>query len=77
MSTKVNNKAGKRTIKVTISESDLGYIADIAKDLGVSESEVFRKGLKLMAVYDQVKKNKGKIIIENPEEQTRQELLIL
>jgi len=74
---KAGNQTSKRTIKVTINEPDLGYIADIARDLGVSESEVFRKGLKLMAIYDEVKKSDGKIIIENPKTKTRQELLII
>lgn len=75
--TSLNKNTEKRTIKVTLNAPDLGNISEIAKELGVTESEVLRKGLKLMAIYHETKKDDAKFVIENPKEKTRQELIII
>ena len=73
----LDKKSEKRTIKVTLNAPDLGNISEIAKELGVTESEVLRKGLKLMAIYHETKKDDAKFVIEHPKEETRQELIII
>ena len=70
-------KKETKTIKVSLAPGDKALIEEVAEDLGISETEVLRKGLKLMAAYKKAKLSQSSIIIENEKEKTRQELLIL
>ena len=40
-----------RQFRVNLSQKDSEYLKEIAKELDLTESEVIRKGLKLMALY--------------------------
>jgi hypothetical protein len=48
-----------RQFRVNLSQKDSEYLKEIAKELGLTESEVIRKGLKLMALYAQLILQKG------------------
>lgn len=67
----------KKTIRVTLAPGDANYIAELAQELGISETEVLRKGLKLMGAVSKAQQEKSSIIIENEEKHIRQELIIL
>lgn len=46
-----NKEMATRQFRVNLSQKDSEYLKEIAKELGLTESEVIRKGLKLMALY--------------------------
>jgi hypothetical protein len=49
--TELTKKMATRQFRVNLSQKDSEYLKEIAKELGLTESEVIRKGLKLMALY--------------------------
>jgi hypothetical protein len=49
--TKLTKKMATRQFRVNLSQKDSEYLKEIAKELDLTESEVIRKGLKLMALY--------------------------
>lgn len=51
----------KRTVKVNLNESASVELRAIAEELGIPETEVLRKGLLLMRLYTDLKRDK-----ENP-----------
>ncbi len=64
-----------RKFRVSLSESDSNYLKEVANKLGISESEVIRKGLKLMALYTKTSaKNKGSLILR--EDDKERELML-
>ena len=46
MATKIN-----RAIKVSLNQKDSEFLKEIANELGISETELIRKGSKLMLLY--------------------------
>lgn len=54
----------KRSLKVNLSEQASAKLKRMAAELDVSETEVLRKGLNLLAVYNEVTKHQGKVIIK-------------
>ena len=54
----------KRSLKVNLSEQASAKLKQMAAELGVSETEVLRKGLYLLAVYTEATKQKGKLVIK-------------
>lgn len=70
------NKSTGKSLKVSLNEVDTEHIRKIAKKLGISESEVLRKGLRLMAVYaNTYDDEKSRLILED--ENSKTELMIL
>ncbi|CCI23146.1 conserved hypothetical protein [Microcystis aeruginosa PCC 9809] len=49
--TELTKKMATRQFRVNLSQKDSEYLKEIAKELDLTESEVIRKGLKLMALY--------------------------
>ena len=61
--------------KMSMNEKDSSDLADIAKILGIDESEVLRKGLMLMSLYAELKKTgSGCLILRTDEGNTDREL---
>jgi hypothetical protein len=52
-----------RKFRVSLSQNDSEYLAEIAQKLGTTESDVIRKGLKLMALYVQTDKEPNKALV--------------
>lgn len=66
MATKIN-----RALKVSLNKNDSEYLKKIADQLGITETEVLRKGLKLMLLYAQSSNSETtRLILENKEEKT-------
>ncbi len=63
-----------RKFRVNLSEQDSEYLKEIAAKMNTSESEVIRKGLKLIALYAEDKENE--LILKN-EKKGDQTLVIL
>ena len=53
--TELTKKMATRQFRVNLSQKDSEYLKEIAKELDLTESEVIRKGLKLMALYAKTK----------------------
>ena len=67
-----------RKFKVSLGEQDSRHLKEIAENLGVSESEVMRKGLQLMALYAKTKEDKtGESSLVLKEGSESKELMIL
>jgi 3-methyladenine DNA glycosylase AlkD len=65
-----------RALKVSLSESDSKYLKQTSERLGITETEVLRKGLKLMLLYADSQDCKDtRLVLENNE--TRTELMVL
>jgi 3-methyladenine DNA glycosylase AlkD len=65
-----------RALKVSLSESDSKYLKETSERLGITETEVLRKGLKLMLLYADSQDCKDtRLVLENNE--TRTELMVL
>lgn len=65
-----------RKFKVGLSDQDSQYLKEIAEKLGVSESEVIRKGLQLMALYAKTRDAEDSALVLR-EGTKDQELLVL
>lgn len=52
-----------RKFRVSLNQQDSEYLKEIAETLGLTESEVIRKGLKLMALYAQTAEEPDKSLI--------------
>ncbi|MBE9051004.1 hypothetical protein IQ243_11355 [Nostocales cyanobacterium LEGE 11386] len=63
-----------RKFRVNLSEKDSEYLKEIAQKMNTSESEVIRKGLKLIALYAEDQENS--LILKN-EKSGDQTLVIL
>lgn len=63
-----------RKFRVNLSEKDSEYLKEIAEKMNTSESEVIRKGLKLIALYAEDEENS--LILKN-EKSGDQTLVIL
>ncbi|BDI18563.1 MULTISPECIES: hypothetical protein [Nostoc] len=63
-----------RKFRVNLSEKDSEYLKEIAQKMNTSESEVIRKGLKLIALYAEDEENS--LILKN-EKSGDQTLVIL
>lgn len=66
-----------KAIKVTLSPSDVTFIAKVAEELGISETDVLRKGLKLMGVYAEAQGDDARLVLERKKDKTKQELMII
>lgn len=53
-----------RKFRVNLSEKDSNYLRDIAKELNLTESDVIRKGLKLMALYSKAESEGNELLIK-------------
>ncbi|MCU7242529.1 MAG: hypothetical protein EWV49_01310 [Microcystis aeruginosa Ma_QC_Ch_20071001_S25] len=59
-----------RQFRVNLSQKDSEYLKEIAKELDLTESEVIRKGLKLMALYAKTETEKDtQLILQKGNEQ--------
>lgn len=66
----------KRSIRITLNEQASENLRQIADELGISETEVMRRGLNVMSLYASIKKDKsGALIIEQGDKQ--RELLLV
>ncbi|MFB2772780.1 hypothetical protein ACE1AT_26435 [Pelatocladus sp. BLCC-F211] len=50
----------KRSVKVSLNEKASEDLREIATELGISESEVLRKGLAVMGLYAKLKEKEKK-----------------
>lgn len=67
-----------RKFKVSLGVQDSKSLKDIADALGISESEVVRKGLQLMALYQKTKEDEtGESALVLKEGEKNRELMIL
>ena len=59
-----------RQFQINLSQKDSEYLKKIAKDLDLTESEVIRKGLKLMALYAKIEREEdAQLILQKGREQ--------
>ena len=59
-----------RQFRVNLSQKDSEYLKEIAKELDLTESEVIRKGLKLMALFAKTETEKDtQLILQKGNEQ--------
>ena len=59
-----------RQFQITLSQKDSEYLKEIAKYLDLTESEVIRKGLKLMALYAKIEREEDtQLILQKGREQ--------
>ena len=65
----------KRSLKVNLSAPASAKLKRMAQELGVSETEVLRKGLNLLAVYNDVTKKQGKVIVKQGD--SDQQLIVI
>ncbi len=66
-----------RKFKFSLNQSDSERLKDIATKLGMTESDVLRRGLKLMSLYASTEKDeKIKITIQNQEGDSKEVLVI-
>ena len=71
MATKIN-----RALKVSLNQKDSEFLKEIANELGISETEVLRKGLRLMLLYAKSKESEDtNLVLENNGKKT--ELMII
>jgi hypothetical protein len=64
-----------RAIKVNLSDQASEDLKAVARDLGMTETEILRKGLLVMGLYAKLKKeNRGALLLQDGE--TTRELLI-
>ena len=73
----MSNKSEKKTIRLTLAPGDAALVAKIAEEAGISETDVLRTGLKLMAAYNKAQKENSSLIVENEEKNTRTKLLVV
>jgi predicted transcriptional regulator len=66
----------KRAIKVTLNDKASDELKEIASELGLSETEVLRKGLLVMGLYAKLKhgEQRGALLLKEGD-QTRELLL--
>lgn len=65
-----------RSVKVNLSEQASEDLKSVAKELGLSETDVIRKGLLIMGLYSKLRKDReGSLILKKGNEQ--RELLIV
>ena len=68
--TKLTKKMATRQFQITLSQKDSEYLKEIAKYLDLTESEVIRKGLKLMALYAKIEREEdAQLILQKGREQ--------
>ena len=59
-----------RQFQINLSQKDSEYLKKIAKDLDLTESEIIRKGLKLMALYAKIEREEDtQLILQKGREQ--------
>ncbi len=66
-----------RQFKINLTSEDSQYLKQIADQLGVSESEVIRKGLKLMSLYAKSKDPDKQSAIIFRDGENHREILVL
>ena len=69
-----DKQASARKFKVSLGERDSKHLKEIASQLGMSESEVMRKGLQLMALYAQTHQDEtgeSGLILKQGDEDTK------
>jgi hypothetical protein len=49
----------QKQVRISLSERDADYLAKIAKQMNIKESDVMKKGLQLMALYAKTKSEDG------------------
>jgi hypothetical protein len=65
-----------RQFRVNLSQKDSEYLKEIAKELDLTESEVIRKGLKLMALYAKTETEEDTQLILQKGNEQRQLLIV-
>lgn len=58
-----------RKFRVNLNEKDSQYLKDIARELNLTESDVIRKGLKLMALYSKAESEGNGLLIKKGDEE--------
>ncbi len=53
-----------RKFRVNLNEKDSEYLKNIAQELNITESEVIRKGLKLMALYSKAEAEGSEFLVK-------------
>lgn len=77
MSESAQERQGRK-FKVSLGDQDSKSLKEIADALGISESEVIRKGLQLMALYQKTKEDEtGESALVLKEGDKNRELMIL
>lgn len=74
---KLANANQGKSIRVTLSPADASFISEVAEALGISETDVLRKGLKMMGVYKEAKEDNSRLMLENKDDKTIRELMVL
>lgn len=63
------------SVTLDLNDDVVADLDEIAKQLGITQAEVIRKGLLVMGLYAEMKRNKkGSLILKNDEEQTERQL---
>lgn len=67
-----NTHEASKALKISLSESDSLYLKETSQKLGITETELLKKGLKLMLLYAESKKgcNNTRLILEDDESRT-------
>lgn len=65
-----------RALKVNLSEQASEDLKRVARELGLTETEVLRKGLLLMGLYTKLKKDKKGSLLLREGDETRELLIV-
>lgn len=69
--------ANNKSVKLNLSAKAAADLETIAKELDVSKTEVLRKGLLVMGLYAEMKKEKkGSLILKNDVDRTERQLIL-
>lgn len=67
-----------KSVKLNLNEQAADDLDTIAKELGLTKTEVLRKGLLVMGLYAELKKNKkGALVLRNDEDKTERQLVLV
>lgn len=77
MTSKATNTKQSKSVRVTLSPADATFISEVAQALGISETDVLRKGLKMMGLYKEAKEDNSRLMLENKQDKTIREIMVL
>lgn len=67
-----------KSVKLNLNEQAADDLDAIAQELGLTKTEVLRKGLLVMGLYAELKKsNKGALVLRNDEDKTERQLVLV
>lgn len=67
-----------KSVKLNLNERAADDLDAIAQELGLTKTEVLRKGLLVMGLYAELKKGKkGALVLRNDEDHTERQLVLV